>query len=513
MALPPLPAQGSTSWYVHYSAVDATVNALTATTAPGGTIITTDEGSIKLNDSSRPFAPVSEIACFGHSVMYSDGGIVPTRIAALLGVTTYNLGIGGNTSTDIAIRAGGVVPLLTFAGGVIPPSTAAASVSVQPSREYLIAAGGSPFTYVGTVAGVPGTLTYATATQLWTFARTTAGVQTVVASGTPFLITSTTYKDRVLVIWPGRNNLYAQSGDLRNVIRDVDTIVGSLTPYRHRCVVLADLTTVAETSGTTNYNLIVASNADRAVRYGAWYYDVRRDFIDQGLTLAGITPTSGDLSAIAADTVPPSLMNVAGDHPNAAGYTVAGTLIAQFIASRSGWGFAVIGANKLTADQASFETSVAGWSGNSDGAIVVARTTAQASDGVASMEVTAGPSYSNVVLASDSPVAVTSGQVWAANVQTRAQTTARARQVEMYFYDSAMGFLSYAAGGTTVTDNTTGWTTHTMNGVAVPAGAAFVRLGLASVTSANGEKHYVDKAGIYQVATVGDAPPTWVLPV
>lgn len=157
--------------------------------------------------------------------------------------------------------------------------------------------------------------------------------------------------------------------------------------------------------------------------------------------------------------------------------------------------------NLLTLNQASIETDATGWGGNGDGAITVARSTTYAADGAASLLVTGTATAQSAILAAPG-VAVTAGQNYGVTVKTRAATTTRIRQVEFYWYDSAHGFLAYNAGAG-VLETTTGWTTITAS-QAAPAGAAFLRFGVASSGTAAGEQWYLDAAGVY--AITGGAP-------
>ena len=68
---------------------------------------------------------------------------------------------------------------------------------------------------------------------------------------------------------------------------------------------------------------------------GEAYYDSRRWLNTQALEAAGITPTAADVTALAEDRPPPSLMSD-NLHLNAAGYTALGNRLATII-RRKGW--------------------------------------------------------------------------------------------------------------------------------------------------------------------------------
>lgn len=496
-------------------ATQATAAAATYQPKTPGPQVVLASGQVAAYSAGRSLTSTATVAVWGHSYAWSDGGSLEDALAARIGATVFNGGIGGDTSTGIAIRQGGIVPLVTITGGQLPADTSAVPATVTPAGDYIVASGANPFTYTGTLAGVPVTLTYVTTAGTWIVARTTAGATaTPVPAGTPFLITTPTYPDATTVFGlEARNNTFAGDTNLTTVIRDLDAKIGALTPYQPCYLVVSDITTTVETSSATGNNgstraKILASNTARAARYGGFYYDLRRDFIDNGLTIAGITPTAADTAAINGDTAPPSLMNAAGDHPNTTGYQVLGRLLADRLVAK-GWAAAVAGpVNLLTLNQASIETDASAWSGNGDGNITVTRSTTQAAHGSASLLVTSGPDYENVILTNPG-VAVTAGQNYGFTAKTRAVTTARTRNIDLYWYDSSHNYLDHGAGNG-IAETTTGWTTVTYS-QAAPAGAAYLRLGVASSGAAPGEQWYLDAVGLYAIAP-GAAVPAFIAP-
>ena len=76
------------------------------------------------------------LARWGHSMMQDSGSSSGGWIldaADDLGVPGANGGVSGEDSTGIALRQGGLRPLLTFPGGTIPAPTTATVVTVTPS--------------------------------------------------------------------------------------------------------------------------------------------------------------------------------------------------------------------------------------------------------------------------------------------------------------------------------------------------------------------------------------------
>lgn len=270
--------------------------------------------------------PENTIACFGDSLTQSSGTDWPSIVATLTGWTVVNRGIAGQGAADIILRQGGLQPRLTLATGEIPADlTPVAVTAVDPADGWRIGGTGS-FGFGGYLAGVRGTLTHNLVDGSWSFTRTTAGTVTPVPAGTPFVGVETARNPiSHLVLWAGRNN----AGTLP-VVRDLIGLAlerGIETQVR-RFLIVGVTNGTNEGKAHATYAKIVEHNRLLHARYGKFFYDIRRDLIDRGLSIAGLTPTSGDLADIADDRIPGSLM---ADtlHPNAAGYGVVGQLIAE----------------------------------------------------------------------------------------------------------------------------------------------------------------------------------------
>jgi lysophospholipase L1-like esterase len=274
------------------------------------------------------------IAFWGDSLTAGAGGngTTPASVAAaMLGVTTINYGIGGQTSPQIAARQGGAPSLLTVTGNSIPAS-GAVNVTALSVRLLSTAASSAANSLTGTLAGVAGTLAKDTSDN-YTFTRTAAAASaTACPAGTPFIPDiGTAQSVHAQILWLGRNNL----GSSSQVQSDTAACAAYLKTFVKRYLVLSILNGGSEGTGTTNYNSIAALNSALASTYGNRYLDVRRYLIDHGLSDAGITPTSQDTTDIANDVVPTSL-RADSIHLTAAGYTVVGQQIANKITTL-GW--------------------------------------------------------------------------------------------------------------------------------------------------------------------------------
>lgn len=150
----------------------------------------------------------------------------------------------------------------------------------------------------------------------------------------------------------------------------------------------------------------------------------------------------------------------------------------------------------------SFEVDTA--TARPEGNCTLARSTAQAAVGAASLEVTATAagdvSVSLLRGAGEYPVVV-AGETWTAQQRFRAAATGRAARVELYWVDSAGAVVGSETVGAQVTDATTGWTTATVTGTA-PAGAMQLFVNFRVLGCAASEVHYVDAVLVEKSATV-----------
>ena len=157
--------------------------------------------------------------------------------------------------------------------------------------------------------------------------------------------------------------------------------------------------------------------------------------------------------------------------------------------------------NFLSANQASLETNTDGWVAATNCSI--ARSTAQASDGTASLQITATASGDAIASTTTATAfAVIPNSDFSAICSFRAGTTSRSCQVGIRWLTSAGATISTSY-GTAVTDSSSAWTTAQVSAVA-PATAALAQVFTKVVSAGAGEVHYVDKIALH----AGDVP-TW----
>ncbi len=150
--------------------------------------------------------------------------------------------------------------------------------------------------------------------------------------------------------------------------------------------------------------------------------------------------------------------------------------------------------NALSANQASLETDTTGWTAVSNCAI--ARTTAQAADGTASLSLTA--SASGDMTASTTTATkfeVTANQEFSAIASFRASSTTRSVATGIRYLNSAGTTISTTF-GTSVTDSSSAWT-EAMATVLAPATATHAQVFVKVISATTSEVHYVDKIAFH----------------
>lgn len=154
--------------------------------------------------------------------------------------------------------------------------------------------------------------------------------------------------------------------------------------------------------------------------------------------------------------------------------------------------------NALTANQASLETNTAGWVAATNCAI--AKSTAQYTDGVASLSLTA--SASGEMTASTTTATATTvspSTYFSARAEFKAGTTARSCSVGIRWLTSAGATISTGY-GTAVTDSSSAWTTASYSATS-PVNAASAQVFVKIAGASSSEVHYVDKIAFHAGST------------
>ena len=222
------------------------------------------------------------VVCWGDSMTHGNEGIsdaaaYPGLLQASVGPQIVNEGIGGQTSSQIGVRQGGIPSYVTVEGGVIPAQggvTVKFATGYQPLTDPYI-------TVRGSISGVEGNLTLSAVLPRGTFTFTpVAGSRTpLTVTGTPRFIPDTPYQSFLPIFWEGRNNLFATakgpSGPAQ-VESDIAAQVASL-PKGLNYLVLPVLNQnyAAERKGGVNYATVIDLDNSLSATYGTHYLDVR----------------------------------------------------------------------------------------------------------------------------------------------------------------------------------------------------------------------------------------------
>ena len=251
----------------------------------------------------------NSIVCWGDSMTAGNEGVTnagayPIILQTSIGPQVVNQGIGGQTSTQIGARQGGVPTYATVEGGMIP---AQGGVTVKFATGYEPTT--DPYQTVrGSINGVEGNLTLSNVLPAGVFTFTpVAGSRIPMAvTGTPRFVPDTPYQNYLPVLWEGRNNLFpttkGPSGPAQ-IESDIASQVASL-PKGLNYLVLSVLNQnyAAERKGGANYVTLMDLDNRLSSTYGSHYLDVRSTLV------SSYDPTSPvDVTDYNSDMIPTSL--------------------------------------------------------------------------------------------------------------------------------------------------------------------------------------------------------------
>ena len=215
-------------------------------------------------------APQQDIVAWGDSLTTGHEGNVntgdyPDDLAMLLAQTVHNEGIGGNTSTQIGVRQGGVATTATVAGGSIP-SSGSIAVTFPTGYEPVTNQGPQNGT-TGTLLGVHGTVTYTPNGLLFT--RDTAASAVAAPNPEPFVV-DTPYANDLPIFWEGGNNWWVPS----QVQSDIAAQVATVKAANYYILSLINMNTSVLWKTGSDYPRVMALNNALATTYGAHYIDI-----------------------------------------------------------------------------------------------------------------------------------------------------------------------------------------------------------------------------------------------
>lgn len=254
------------------------------------------------------YADMQKISGWGSSSLERMSAFISQMFSEIApDATYYNGAQGGETSRDTAGRLGSIPMLITVPGGEIPASGAiTVTCSNVANNQFLL-----PFT--GSISGVPGTLS--NDGSKFTFTRSQAGAVQASPENTPFIPDiGPTYRDGVTLLWMGKNDFATET--VESIVSRTNTSFDYLTQFVKRILVFGHFAD-RDSSGAM-IDKIKQANAFLYARYGASYVDSMAYIGSAQVWIdTGVTPTSADIAAQAASTLPPSL-TTDGIHFNAA---------------------------------------------------------------------------------------------------------------------------------------------------------------------------------------------------
>jgi len=264
----------------------------------------------------------TDLLFWGDSLTAGAGGgdtSYPKVCSETLGLSRLNCGVGGENANTISARQGGnniIIPagavngsypitngFTDLFGGVVKPllqgtGSESASKIIVNGIECAIANSSGNYVisgYTGEATSVP-------------------SIGTFKGSG---------YTGKVVVIFVGQNgSTFTGLTDYNARIAIIDSMIAHIGHNRY---VILGLSTGTNTSREADDNAMLA-------KYGNKFLPTRKMLVEQGMTIAGLTPTSQDQTDITAGTVPTSLRSDSV-HLNASGYTALGKIVAEKIKS------------------------------------------------------------------------------------------------------------------------------------------------------------------------------------
>ena len=285
---------------------------------------TTDYTSASAGITMNP--SVFDVVAWGDSLTWGyqgfyDQGDYPDDLKKLLSLSVKNMGVDGQTSTQIGVRQGGVKSVVSVAGGMIPTSGGVTVTfptcsqsdcpTYTPVTTYGPAGGLS-----GTILGVHGTITIDSMTSILTFTPTTPPTSPVSAPGTPPFIVDTPYSSALPIFWEGRNDFMWTAQILSDLAGQVATVP---TGQDYAVLSIINMQRPSEwygVSGNTLYQWLIPFNEQLESIYQSHYIDIRKILVD------AYDPTQAtDVTDYQHDEVPTSLraIDIEGTLVNAIG--------------------------------------------------------------------------------------------------------------------------------------------------------------------------------------------------
>ena len=273
-----------------------------------------------------PTSGTAQYVAWGDSTTSGIGASIaelsyPAQLQAMTGRVTFNGGVSGQTSDQIAAREGGLPALLTLPNNTLPPS---GPVVIKAQSTFPITAEG-PGSITGTLNGFHGTLSYQEAGRVTTpqlvFTRDDVGIAETIPPRTPFHPDTFAREAQINVFWMGQNNFY----DAQGVISDIAKSVGFLS--KNSFIVMSLLNAGDEGVGTSSYNQLAQINATLAQTYPGHFLDIRKILVNN------YDPRNPQDVKDHNNDVPPTSLRNDQEHLNDQGYALVARQVAAFAAA------------------------------------------------------------------------------------------------------------------------------------------------------------------------------------
>lgn len=299
----------------------------------------------------NPVFPKRYLVNYSDSIYAGTGASVTANgvtalIAAALGLSYTNNGIGGQTSQQIAQRFGALTTGLTITGNQIPTSgavtvthinnVALAGMNTTQFPDYRLLstqADNNTRSLVGTLGSVYGTLTRSSSgglpstTETYIFTRRDAGSVVNIAANETFTVDIGDLDKCVLNIEVGANDVGQNIGSYATAITAVTTNIAAMVARcrtLHLAYVVVGFPSTASAAyytGTALATALTAWRASMSATYGARWYDTMPVMLANG---DGSPTDNADI----ANGIPPTSLRADTIHWNDAGHAVNATATA-----------------------------------------------------------------------------------------------------------------------------------------------------------------------------------------
>lgn len=267
---------------------------------------------------------INGLTWWGDSLSAGAGGngiTAPGELSKLLKIKVINRGVGGEGSSEIAVRSGARTLKVKFWGSGIRQGDWM-RYEVVPDR--LILRQGA-----NVLAGSIGKCLAILKFEGNSYSITLYKCQRDLSNSTAIfdIVGLETTNTKYQIIWSGRNN----AGDSLTVANDISAMVNRFKKINPavKIYVLSIINGAGEGTGTSTYSVIQGANKSIET-LGLNYIDVRHCLISRGLEIEKLLPTELDLKDIQDDLVPTQLRSD-NIHLNAYGYHAVAKCVYDFI--------------------------------------------------------------------------------------------------------------------------------------------------------------------------------------